>query len=154
MDELKKPGMNRNASNPNELFEEVDDFVYISDPDSYALLYVNEYTRNACDISKKYRTQGLKCYSALYGRSEPCDYCPLKQKLAFDRDHTWEGFNSRLKRYLLYKDRMILWEDRDSHFAHGIDITEQKKIENELQISEQRFNIAMDNSDRSLFEVI
>ncbi|MBO4391142.1 MAG: diguanylate cyclase, partial [Lachnospiraceae bacterium] len=153
MEEQKKPGSLRNTAYPNELFEEVDDFVYISDPDSYALLYVNEYTRNACDISKKYRTQGLKCYAALYGRSEPCDFCPLKQKLAFDRDYTWEGFNSRTKRYTLNKDRMILWEDRDSHFQHGIDISEQKKIEDELQISEQRFNIAMDNSDRSLFEV-
>ena len=134
------------------IVDELEDVVYVSDPETYDLLYLNEYTRRLCQLPDHASLKGQKCYQILYGQNSPCEFCPLS-RLSHQSFYAWDGFNSRLKRFYSHRDKLIVAEGKDAHLSYWIDMTEQKKIENELLISEQCFNIAMDNSDRSLFDV-
>lgn len=134
------------------LLDELEDMLYISDPETYDLLYMNAYTKKLCRLPDEASYQGQKCYQVLYGENTPCEFCPIA-RLSHQDFYTWDSFHSRMKRFYSHRDKLIVWNNRDAHLSYSIDMTEQKKIENELLISEQRFNIAMDNSDRSLFDI-
>lgn len=144
---------NRKEGHPETtLLDELQDLLYINDPDTYELLYINSYTQKLCKLPDNISYKGQKCYQVLYGENSPCEFCPMA-RLNHQNFYVWDSFHNRMKRYYEHRDKMILWDDKDAHLSYSIDLTEQKKIENELLISEQRFQIAMDNSDRSLFDI-
>ncbi|MCB7039502.1 hypothetical protein, partial [Eggerthella sinensis] len=51
------------------------DGIYVIGKDNYELYYVNESE----DLFAKDRScLGQKCYTALHGKREPCEFCTLK----------------------------------------------------------------------------
>lgn len=82
--------------------------VYVSDMDTYELLYVNKH---ACDTLQKLYQQlvGQKCFEVIQGRSSPCPFC-TNAYLKKGETYAWEFFNPSLKRTFLIKDRMLDWE--------------------------------------------
>ena len=48
--------------------------VYISDMDTYDLLYVNKHSCDTLQVSQS-QLIGRKCYEAIQGRSSPCPFC-------------------------------------------------------------------------------
>lgn len=82
--------------------------VYISDIDSYELLYVNQH---ACDTLQQLPGQilGRKCYETIQGRSAPCPFCTNSQLLK-QKTYDWEFYNPNLKRTFLIKDRLVNWK--------------------------------------------
>ncbi|WP_406657380.1 PAS domain S-box protein [Methanolobus sp. ZRKC2] len=120
------------------IFEGIDEPAYVSDPDSYELLFVNSPLRkeHGNDII------GKKCYSILQDLDSPCPFCTndiiFGDKLG--KTHVWEFQNNVTKRWHRCIDKAIEWTDgRMVRFEMAIDIHEHKMSEKALRESEERF---------------
>ena len=84
--------------------------VYISDMDTYELLYLNQAS---CDTLGFPAAQllGRKCYEVIQGRTSPCPFC-TNAKLRADRFYEWEFYNPTLERTFMIKNRIVEWRGR------------------------------------------
>lgn len=108
---------------------EISELMYISDIDTYELLFINNAGRETFQCDER---EGVKCYELIQGRDEPCPFCtsPL---LKTDENYTWEYTNPITKRHYLLKDRLVEWEGRPARMEIAFDITETANEKIELQ---------------------
>lgn len=106
------------------LLEGLPELIYVSDPATYELLYVNKAGRDAFgdDIADGTRP----CYEALQGFTAPCPFCtnPLLTEGSF---YEWEYTNSMNGRHYLLRDRLIMWEGRHARLEIAFDMTERQE---------------------------
>ena len=57
---------------PQDLLDALDEIVYVSDPNTYELLYANRRCRSLLP-TRDYK--GKPCYALLQGQPAPCPYC-------------------------------------------------------------------------------
>ena len=57
-----------------EMYENLNEIVYMMDMNSYELLYMNRRAREEFGLGRK-EYQGRKCYEILQGYSRPCTIC-------------------------------------------------------------------------------
>jgi PAS domain S-box-containing protein len=112
------------------IFDSIDEVIYVSDPSTYEILYANRAMKERF----KKGLIGGTCYKEIQGRDSPCEFCNnpiiLKDK---GKPHTWEFYNTLVRRQYMITDRIIKWPDgRDVRFEIAMDITERKKIEEAL----------------------
>ncbi|MDC7288884.1 response regulator [Blautia schinkii] len=109
--------------------------VYISDMDTYELLYLN---RNSCETLGRPAGQllGGKCYEVIQGRNTPCPFC-TNDKLREDIDYDWEFDNPVLHKTFMIKNRMIEW---DNHRA---------RIELSHDMQSAEFKLAKKDQERN-----
>ncbi len=112
------------------IFDSIDEGIYVSDPNTYEMLFVNQTIRN---IFQKELVGGI-CYKELQGLNAPCEFCTneiiLQRK---PEPYRWEYYNPTVDRDYAIIDRIITWPDgRDVRFELAIDITERKKAEEAL----------------------
>lgn len=81
--------------------------VYISDVDTYELLYINPIARQLFGHSQS-ELLGRKCYEVIQGLSSPCPFCTSKF-LKEDQFYEWEFNNHKLNQTYQLKDRLIKW---------------------------------------------
>lgn len=81
--------------------------VYISDMDTYDLLYVNKHSCDTLQVSQS-QLIGRKCYEAIQGRSSPCPFC-TNSRLTKEKSYDWEFYNPNLNRTFMIKNRMLDW---------------------------------------------
>lgn len=120
------------------ILEGIDEPVYVSDPESYELLFVNSPLKeeHGDDII------GKKCYSVFQNRESPCPFCTndIILKSNPGKTYVWEFKNNVNKRWYRCIDKAIEWPDgRLVRFEMAIDIHEHKMSEKSLQESEERF---------------
>ena len=118
------------------IFDSIDEIVYVSDPKTYEILYVNRALR---DMLQK-NPVGSICYREFQGLDAPCDFCTneiiLKDK---GKPYQWKYHNPILTQDFWITDRIIRWPDgRDVRFEIAINITRQKQAEKGLQESEEK----------------
>jgi PAS domain S-box-containing protein len=134
------------------IFDSLDQFVYVSDPTTYEILYVNSALKNAlgCDVV------GKICYKEFQGRSEPCDFCTNERILAEKPNaYSWEHYNPLLERYFSIVDRIIRWPDgRDVRLEVATDITEAKRALEELNAAYEEITSSEDELKRQFEELI
>lgn len=94
--------------------------IYISDMNTYELLYVN---RTSCETLKtdKKDVIGRRCYEAIQERTAPCPFC-TNDKLRTDESYEWEFFNPVLERTFMIKNRQINWHGRKSRIELSYDM--------------------------------
>lgn len=94
--------------------------VYVSDMDTYELLYVNQHS---CDVlgEPAIKVVGHKCYEVIQGRTSPCPYC-TNDKLTEDEFYEWEFQNPVLERTFRIKNRIINWEGRRARLELSYDM--------------------------------
>jgi len=116
------------------VLDSLDSIVYVSDLETYEILFINKYTRDIFgDI------EGKICWQALQsGHDGPCNFCTNKNLLTSERKpaepYQWEFQNTITKRWYYIHDRAIYWVDgRLARMEIATDITENKKTETILR---------------------
>jgi len=127
----------------------MDSVVYVADMESHEILFVNKYITDLFGDIK-----GKKCYSALQGKTAPCEFCT--NHLLIDangnaRDpHIWDFQNSVTKGWYQCHDQAIRWTNGDLvRFEIATDIT--KNIENEQALKESAKKLSELNLTKDKF---
>jgi PAS domain S-box-containing protein len=126
------------------LTDGIDEIIYVIDPDTYEILFANKKTKEV--FGKK--ILGKKCYKIFQNLKRPCPFCtnkrPFREK---EKTHIRVLRNQRNKRwYKCIGNAIEQSEGKYVQFGIAIDVTEQKKLEEALQESEQLFRSVVDNS--------
>ena len=103
------------------LFESIEFPIWVADPETYEILYMNTEARGA-----QGPLPGCLCYEVLQKRQAPCPFCNNETLLADPhRPVRWEFHNPVTdKDYIIY-NRIIRWPDgRNVRFELDVDITE------------------------------
>lgn len=87
-------------------FEEMDEIVFVSDMETYELIYMNRRLREALGWKEEEAYRGRPCYEVLQGYHEPCPFC-TNIKLSPGQFVSWSHWNPILSRRFLIKDSMV-----------------------------------------------
>ena len=120
------------------IFDSIDEAIYVMDPDTYELLYVNAATRAIFGAD----VVGRKCYQVLQGLDKPCDFCtnPMIFGENLGKPHVWQFQNRIDGRWYRCIDKAICWPDgRMVRFEMAIDIHDLKLAGEALRESEDRY---------------
>ena len=107
------------------LFDSTDDIIYVSDPDTYELLYVNGAFSNIWGED----VEGKKCYKILQDRESPCPFCTNDRIFGenLGKTYVWDFQNEKTRQWFRCADKAITWSDgRQVRFELATDITESK----------------------------
>ncbi len=106
--------------------------VYVIDLETLEILYANAMCKKEFgDVI------GGVCFTVLQeGREDICGFCPMqdgRDTLKVGDSFEWENTNSRNGKTYVFNDRVIVWKNGRLAKIHvGIDVTEQKRLEEEL----------------------
>ncbi len=113
------------------VFEAVDEPIYIVDPNTYDLLYVNKALKKIWgDVV------GQKCHLVLQNLESPCSFCTNEHLFGenFGQPYIWEFQNRSTGHTFHCIDKAIRWPDgRKVRFEMAIDITNRIRVEEELR---------------------
>lgn len=133
------------------IFDSINEVVYVADPQTYEVLYVNRFCRELLDRNPV----GRKCHKEFQNLDKPCPFC-TNDIIAknTERPYQWEHHNRKLNRNYMVFDRLIPWPDgRNVRFEIAIDITGRKRIEEALQESERRYRKTIDSMSDAIHVV-
>jgi PAS domain S-box-containing protein len=127
------------------LFDGIDELIYVSDPATYEVLFVNSKLKEVFGEN----ILGRKCHEVFHNLNCPCPFC--KNKYIFGenlgRAYVWECQNQRNNRWYKCIDKAIQWSGgKHVRFEIAIDITEHRQLEEALRESEERFRSVVENS--------
>jgi PAS domain S-box-containing protein len=113
------------------IFDGINQIAYVADPKTYEILFVNKYFEELLGENPV----GKKCYEVFQKFKHPCDFCTNKKILKNKgKPYEWEYHNPVLNKDYLITDRIIKWHDgRDVRFEFAIDITEIKRLDDEIK---------------------
>ena len=115
--------------NTLSLLNEISELVYVSDPETYELLFVNQ---TGCQTLHLENYKHKKCYEVLQGKTSPCEFC-TNDRLCDDNFYTWEFTNPSIGRHFLLKDKIIQWHGKTARMEIAFDITERELQKQELK---------------------
>lgn len=118
------------------IFDGINQPVYVSDPDSYEILYGNRHAREQWG-----EIVGKTCYKVLQQLDEPCPFCSNKQIFGKNagESYIWEFQNKVNKRWYCCVDKAIRWPDgRLVRSEIALDIHDRKMAEEALRLDEAR----------------
>lgn len=127
----------------------MDSIVYVADMENHQILFANKYVKDLFgDIV------GKKCYSALQGKTTPCDFCT--NHLLIDAmgnanpPYVWEFQNLITRKWYQCHDQAIQWTNgKLVRFEMATDITVNK--ENEKMLKENEIKLQELNSTKDKF---
>ncbi len=110
----------------------MDAYVYVSDPFTNEILFINDKMQNHFDIEGE--GVGQICWQVLQtGLAGACEFCPCRQLHSLEDVVVWEEHNTVTGRHYRNTDRLILWADgRLVHLQHSVDITDIKDTQAQL----------------------
>lgn len=100
--------------------------IYISDMETYDLLYLNENICETLHISGAQEI-GQKCYKVVQGRDTPCPFCTNRQ-LEKGKVYRWEFYNPQLNQTFIKTDKMIDWNGHKAHIELAEPVNKFEKI--------------------------
>lgn len=115
--------------NTLSLLNEISELVYVSNPETYELLFVNQ---TGCQTLHLENYKHKKCYEVLQGKTSPCEFC-TNDRLCDDNFYTWEFTNPSIGRHFLLKDKIIQWRGKTARMEIAFDITERELQKQELK---------------------
>ena len=108
-----------------EFFENMNEYVYVSDMETYDLIYMNRKMRETFHFELPEKYQGKKCYEVLQNNSSPCAICNNKH-LKPGEFYEWKHYNPLIDKYLMIKDTVIEEDGRQYRMEIAIDISQEK----------------------------
>jgi len=141
--------MSQKAVRENEarfrlVMDSLDALVYVSDMNTYQVLFINEYGRKIFgDITGKICWQSLQ-----KGQRGPCPFCTNKYLLDGEgnpgRIYTWEFQNTVSGNWFFIHDRAIKWvDDRIVRLEVATDISKRKLSETRLAEETERLAVTL-----------
>ena len=109
-----------------EFFENMNELVYVSDMDTYELLYMNKKARELYDFKSMEDLAGRKCHELIQGSKEPCALCNNKE-LRPGYFKEWSYYNPLVGRHFELKDTMLEAGGRRLRMELAVDSTAQKQ---------------------------
>lgn len=120
---LKKRAQDRvmhAAEEMRVILDTQDLWIYVIDPDTFELLYINQKTRSLVPEA----VLGMCCYKAYFNRSTPCEVCPARK--AIKNSCTLEIYNPILHIWSSATASRIDWNGREACMLSCHDITKYK----------------------------
>lgn len=102
----------------------MDFFIYISDFDTYDLIYVNKFGRRILNTPKGVTNYG-KCYKVLQNQEGVCEFCN-NQHLEKGKRDTWRHHNKLLAKHYMIKDHLVEVDGRRLRIECAMDISEME----------------------------
>ena len=107
-------------------FENLNEFVYVSDVDTYELVYMNRKTRENFGFQTQEEIKGKKCYEVMQHNAAPCSMCN-NQELVEGEFKEWKYYNPVLGKHLLLKDTMLEQDGRRYRVEIALDVSNEEK---------------------------
>lgn len=115
-----------------EFFENMNEYVYVADIDSYEMLYMNKKTRETFGFLSQQEVVGKKCYEVLHGCNSPCSICN-NQELCVGEFKEWQYYNPVVNQMLSLKDTLLEENGRRLRIEIAMDITAREQQSNMLR---------------------
>jgi len=134
------------------VFAGIDDVIYIADPESFELLYVNAAAEQVW--GREWR--GQKCHRYFQNRETPCPFCTNDKIFGEGTpgSYIWEFQNEVTRNWYRCFDKAIRWIDgRAARFELASDISSLKAAEAEARASEARFRTIAENSPDMIYRM-
>lgn len=103
-----------------DFFEKLDEMVYVSDIDTYQLIYMNKHLRDSLGYSADEEYVGKLCYKVLQGMDAPCAFC-TNCRLKEGEFVSWTHKNPVLNKRVLLKDSLINVDGKNYRIELAID---------------------------------
>jgi len=150
--ERKQTELNRQRDEYQSLFEQVPCYITVQDKDLKVLKYNSE---TAVEFAP---SQGDYCYQAYKGRLDRCEVCPVLQTFEDGQCHVGEELvlnKDGTETYWFVRTSPI----RKSHeeitavMEISLDITQAKRLEKEIRVSEVKYHTIFNNIPNAVFIV-
>ncbi len=127
------------------MFNSINQIAYVSDPETYEILYVNDYFKKLLGEDPV----GKKCYNVFQHLDQPCNFCTNDKILNQEGEPIeWEFHNPTLNKDFLITDQIIEWiNGRKVRFEFAIDISNLKDNQRSLKENEKRLKLAQKAAD-------
>lgn len=114
------------------ILNESENVVYISDPITYELIYMNRYGLSTLGVNNLTEVIGKKCYEFLQSKNAPCEFC-TNNLLKKDSFYTWTHYNDKLDEYFIIQDKMIVLDGKELRLEIATNITKHEKKRKKLE---------------------
>lgn len=132
-------GMSAETRLFQSIANETADGIYVIDKKNYELLYANE---SGNVFAKNANCLGKKCYSALYGKCTPCEFCTLESGRKDGEVHEMEV--KETGRYYSTRFRSTDWNGIPAYVKYVRDITDEVLVRREKERLEMYFKNVVD----------
>ncbi|SCW75980.1 PAS domain S-box-containing protein/diguanylate cyclase (GGDEF) domain-containing protein [Lachnospiraceae bacterium C10] len=101
-----------------EKFDEMENRIYLSDPDTYELLYVNYAGMKDLNLSSRRDYEGKKCFEVIAGEKSPCEVC-TNSIIRRKRVYEWNYHNPLVGKDYKLCDTMAMYDGKPVHCTVG-----------------------------------
>ena len=145
-----------------EVYENLNEIIYVSDADTYNLVYMNRKAREMFGNVSIEELRRRKCYSLLQGCNSPCEIC-TNDKIKAGEFYEWTYYNPVIDKKFALKDTIFIEDNRRYRMEIAIDMTiqdHQEKViksfvNNEIVISEGlKMALAEDSPEKSIMVLL
>lgn len=127
----------------NEELDGMNELIYISDIETFELLYMNTCGLKQFGLKNRQEISGRKCYEVLQGLDSPCSFC-TNSKLNRDTFYEWQIQNPLTQHQYLLKDKLITYQGREARMESAMDISQFLSQERQIKVLFKNEQIAME----------
>lgn len=136
-----------------EFFENMNEVVYITDMDTYEIVYMNKKTRDEYGGYPVEHFADKKCYEVFQRSSTPCKMC-TNHRLKHGEFVEWQYYNPILDKYFILKDSMFEKDGRRYRIEIAMDMSGEtqrnamfREYQNMEAIANEGFRLALQEDD-------
>lgn len=115
------------------LMDTIEDIVYVSDPVTHALYYLNGEGCRKFNLTQRSQWHRKKCYQVLQGLDKPCPFCTNGQ-INQNEFYNWDYYNPVVNRHFYIQDKLIQFNGVLARMEIAKDVTARKELEQELTV--------------------